>query len=180
MFGSVFFLGILAGVDNLQACSAIGLLPIRSARKHLLAVAFTGCETIAPLVGLVLGHFVLRCTGGAAARIGPFMMLACGIAVLFCAVRREDLSSLVNGRKMILGVPLALSFDNLLAGAGISALHFPVVASALLIGFISAAMSCIGLYLGSWIKRFVPDRVELAVGAYLCLLAGRALLVGGA
>ena len=108
------------------------------------------------------------------------MMLACGIVILFYAVRGEDLAGLVNGNKMMMGVPVALSFDNLLAGAGISSLHYPVVAAALLIGLVSAAMSCIGLYLGAWIRRFVPIRMEIAVGAYLCLLAGRALLVRGA
>jgi putative Mn2+ efflux pump MntP len=108
------------------------------------------------------------------------MMLGCGIAVLLCALRREDLSSLVNGPKIVTGLPLALSFDNFFAGAGISSLHYPAVISALIIGLVSAAMSCIGLYLSAWIKRFVPSQVEFAAGAYLCLLAGRALLTGGA
>jgi putative Mn2+ efflux pump MntP len=179
MFGTILIFGVLAGLDNLQTCSAIGLLPVRRARKHLLAVAFAGCETIAPLAGLVLGGFLLRCLGGAAASVGPFMMLTCGIAILFCAVRSVDLSGLVNDRKMVVGMPVALSFDNLLAGAGISSLHTPVVMSALLIGLVSAAMSCIGLYLGAWVRRFLPSRMEFAVGAYLCLLAGRALLMGG-
>jgi manganese efflux pump family protein len=178
MFGIIFLFGVLAGVDNLQTCSAIGLLPIRSARKHLLAAAFTACEMVAPLTGLALGHFVLRFLGNAAADIGPFMMLACGIAVIFCAVRGEDLSCIVNGPKMLVGVPVALSFDNFLAGAGISSLHSRVIVSALIIGLVSAAMSCLGLYLGAWARRFVPSRMELAVGAYLCFLAGRAFLMG--
>jgi|ERR1035438_2112549 hypothetical protein len=120
MLGTVFFFGVLAGVDKLQACSAIGLLPIRS------------------------------------------------------------LSNLVNGRRIVVGMPLALSFDNLLAGAGISSLHYPVVISAPTIGLVSALMSCIGLYLGASIRRFVPGRMEFAVGAYLCVLAGRSLSMGGA
>src|ERR1039457_1387670 len=127
-----------------------------------------------------LGRFLLWCAGGAAARIGPFMMLACGLVSLFYAVRVEDLAGLVNGNKTMMGVPVALSFDNLLAGAVISSLHYPVVAAALLIGLVSAAMSCIGLYLGAWIRRFADRKMEFAVGAYLCLLAGRALLMGGA
>ncbi|HYW45205.1 MAG TPA: manganese efflux pump [Bryobacteraceae bacterium] len=180
MLGTVIFFGVLAGADNLQVCSALGLLPIRGARKHVLALAFTACETMAPLAGLALGRFLLWCAGGAAARIGPFMMLACGIVILFYAVRGEDLAGLVNGNKMIMGVPVALSFDNLLAGAGISSLHYPAVVSALVIGLVSAVMSCTGLYLGAWVRRFVPNRMEFAVGAYLCVLAGRAMFTGGA
>jgi putative Mn2+ efflux pump MntP len=180
MLGAVFLFGILAGLDNLQACSAIGLLPIRRARRHLLAIAFTGCESMAPLAGLALSNFVLRLAGGAATRIGPFIMLACGIGVLICAIRQDDLRSIVNEPRLIVGMPVALSFDNLLAGAGMGSIHYPVLISALIIGLVSAAMSCIGLYLGAWIRRFLPSWMEFAVGAYLCLLAGRALSTGGA
>jgi hypothetical protein len=41
-------------------------------------------------------------------------MLACGVAILFCARGREDTISLVNGPKVVIGVPMALSCDNLL------------------------------------------------------------------
>src|SRR6516165_6654768 len=99
MIGTVLCFGILAGVDNLKASSAIGLLPMCRARKHILAAAFTVCETTAPLAGLGLGHLLLRYAGGAAAKIGPLMMLACGIAILLSAFRQEDLSLLVNGPK---------------------------------------------------------------------------------
>jgi manganese efflux pump family protein len=180
MLGTVVLFGVLAGVDNLQTCSAIGFLPIRRARKHLLAFSFTACESLAPMIGLAIGHFLLRCAGRAAAKIGPFAMLACGIAILLCALRQKDLTPLVNGPKIVFGLPVALSFDNLLAGAGISSLHYPAALSALLIGLTSAAMSCIGLYLGTWIKRFVPSHMEFVVGAYLCLLGGRGFLMGSA
>jgi putative Mn2+ efflux pump MntP len=82
---------------------------------------------------------------------------------------------------LIFGLPLSLSFDNLLGGAGISALGYPMVPAALLIGLVSAAMSCAGLYLGGWLRRFVQRGfvawcLEPAVGAYLCLLAVRLLV----
>jgi len=179
MLGTVILFGILAGVDNLQACSAIGLLPMHRARRYLLALAFTACETAAPLVGLAVGHFLLSWTRGAGSKIGPLMTLACGIGILSFPFR-DEAPLVVNERKWIFGMPVALSFDNLLAGAGLSSVHYPLAISALLVGFISAAMSCIGLYLGAWIQRFLPRWMEFAVGAYLCLLGGRALSMDGA
>ncbi|HEY6343648.1 MAG TPA: manganese efflux pump [Bryobacteraceae bacterium] len=180
MLGAVLLFAILAGVDNLETCSAVGFLPIRRARKLLLALSFTICETVAPIVGLAVGHFFFAYAAAASARIGPCVMLTCGIAILFSAHRRVVLPSLVNGPGMIVGLPVALSFDNLLAGAGISSLRYPVAISALLIGLVSAAMSCIGLYLGAWVSRLVPRKMEFAVGLSLCFLAGRTLLMGGA
>jgi putative Mn2+ efflux pump MntP len=49
----------------------------------------------------------------------------------------------------------------------------------LVIGLVSAAMSCTGLYLGDWVRRFVPKRTEVVVGAYLCVLAVRMMLAEG-
>jgi putative Mn2+ efflux pump MntP len=88
---------------------------------------------------------------------------------------------MAGGRGMLFGLPLSLSLDNLLGGAGISALGYPVVPAALLIGLVSAAMSCAGLYLGGWLRRLLQWRfaawcLEPAVGAYLCLLAVRMLI----
>lgn len=178
MLGTVILFGILAGVDNLQVCSAIGLLSIPRARRRLLAAAFAACETTAPIAGLALGHLMLSWVR-AGSKIGPFTTLACGIGVLFFAFR-DEAPVLLNGRKLIFGMPVALSFDNLLAGAGLSSLHYPVAISALTIGCVSAVMSCIGLYLGAWIRRLIPSWLEFAAGVYLCFLGGRALSMGGA
>src|SRR5580704_6764459 len=82
MLGAVLLFGVLAGVDNLQVCSSIGLLPIERRRRHLLAAAFSLCETAAPLLGLMLGHLLLRSLAGAAVKVGPLLMLLCGCAVL--------------------------------------------------------------------------------------------------
>ncbi|MBV8730443.1 MAG: manganese efflux pump [Acidobacteriia bacterium] len=179
MVGTVILFGLLAGVDNLQACSALGLLPIDGGRRRLLAVAFTACETVAPLAGLALGHLMLSWMRDVGAKIGPFVTLACGIGILFCALR-DEVPLPVNERRLIFGMPLALSFDNFLAGAGLSSLHYPVAISALIIGFVGACMSCAGLYLGAGIKRFIPSWMEFAAGIYLCFLGGRALSTGGA
>jgi putative Mn2+ efflux pump MntP len=185
MLGAVLLFGVLAGVDNLQVCSSIGLLPLDRRRRHLLAAAFSLCETAAPLVGLSLGHLLLGLLGSAAAKAGPLLMLLCGAAVLVSS--RTDhrflwsVSRPLAGRNLLFGLPLSLSLDNLLGGAGISALGYPMVPAALLIGLVSAAMSCAGLYLGGWLQRFFRERfvtrcLEPAVGAYLCLLAVRLLI----
>jgi putative Mn2+ efflux pump MntP len=173
VLAAILVFGVLAGLDNLQVCSSIGLLPIRRARKHLYALAFSACETLSPLLGLAIGQGLLRLTGGAIAKAGPAVLLACGVAVVVLALRDDDLTGFANGRGLLLGLPLSLSFDNLLAGVGLGAIHYPIVTSALIVGLVSAAMSCIGLYLGAAVRRFVPKRIEWVVGAYLCVLAVR-------
>ena len=177
----VLVFGLLAGLDNLQVCSSLGLLPIQKRRVHALAAAFCVSEVAGALLGLLLGRTLVGALGEAASSAGPLVMLACGAAVVLLALRRDDdnLESLVNHRALLVGLPLSLSLDNVVAGAGISFSSYPLVASALVIGAISASMSCLGLYLGHFLRRFLPSRVELMVGVYLCFLAVRMILTDG-
>jgi putative Mn2+ efflux pump MntP len=177
MTAPVLLLGVLAGLDNLQVCSSVGMLPLRRERRHLLAAAFSFCEIIAPLVGLVLGQFILSMLRPLSGKAGPIMILVCGGVVLLRALRQRD----VNGEesRLLFGLPFSLSLDNLTVGAGISAVASPDLSPALLIGAISAAMSCAGIYFGAWLRRLVPDRMELVAGSYLCLLAVRMLMADG-
>ncbi len=176
MLGAVFLLGMVAGIDNLQVCASIGLLPMGRARKHVLALAFSACEALAPLVGLIGGRLLLKTMGRAAAVAGPVAVLLCGLAVIVIALHDHDVSEVVDSRGMLYGLPLSLSLDNLLAGIGLGAMRLPILLSVLIIGFCSAAMSCIGLYFGAWLRRFIPGRAEVLAGALLCALGLRMLL----
>jgi putative Mn2+ efflux pump MntP len=174
----ILIFGLLAGLDNLQVCSSLGLLPLQRRRLHLLAAAFCASEIGGAVLGLLLGRSLLTLLDPIASGIAPLVMLGCGAAVLYLALRRDDpdLASFANHRALLVGVPLSLSLDNVIAGAAISFAGHSLVQSALLIGVISASMSCVGLYLGHRLRRVLPQRIELAVGAYLCFLAVRAFI----
>ncbi|HEY6392001.1 MAG TPA: manganese efflux pump [Bryobacteraceae bacterium] len=169
----VLLLGILAGLDNLQVCSSVGLVPLQGPRRHALAAAFSICEIMAPLIGLALGHLLLSALQPVSAKAGPIMVLVCGVVVLI------RFGSPAWDSRMLFGLPISLSLDNLTVGAGIGALPGPAIPPALLIGAISALMSCAGLYCGAWLRRFAPRRIELVAGSYLCLLAVRMLISEG-
>jgi manganese efflux pump family protein len=180
MMGMILVLGVLAGIDNLQVCSAIGLLPIQRKRRYLFAAAFSGCEILAPIVGLKVGRVLLSIAGSVPAKIGPCALLLTGAVVLFLAMRRRDVGRVVNGRAIVIGLPISLSLDNLIAGVGVSPHPCPMLWTALGIGLVSAMMSCAGLYAGGWTRRFLPLRAEFAVGACICVLALRMLMAGTA
>ena len=48
---------------------------------------------------------------------------------------------------------------------------YPVVFSALTIGAISGGMSLFGLFMGQTVRTWLPEKMELAAGAYLMALA---------
>jgi putative Mn2+ efflux pump MntP len=167
--------GLLAGLDNLQVSASLALLPLARRRLHLLAAAFCAGEIGGALLGLLLGRALLNAIAPVAEWLAPAAMLFCGVIVLWLALRRgeADLTRFANRRALLLGLPLSLSLDNVIAGAGIGVAGYPLLQSALIGGSLSAALACAGLYAGGWLRRFLPDRIELAVGAYLSVLAIR-------
>jgi manganese efflux pump family protein len=170
--------GLLAGVDNLQACLAIGLLPLKPDQRRRYAIAFSTAETVAPLLGLTLGGLLLPALFEHLDNSSPLILLLCGLGILALAIKNREVAPWFVRPGMMIRLPLLLSVDNLLAGIGLSAIHAPVLASVLIIGATGAAMSCAGLYLGASIRAIVPRRLEFAAGVYLCLLSIGMLMKG--
>ncbi|MFZ5635042.1 MAG: manganese efflux pump [Pseudomonadota bacterium] len=171
--------GLLAGLDNLQVSASLALLPLERRRLHQLAAAFAASEIGGALIGLLLGRALLSMLAPAAEWLAPTAMLLCGAVVLWLGLRRgdADLARFANRRALLWGLPLSLSLDNVIAGAGIGIAGYPLALSALIVGTLSASMACAGLYAGDRLRRFLPERIELAVGAYLSVLAIRGFWV---
>jgi putative Mn2+ efflux pump MntP len=170
MIGDLVAFGLVAGSDNLQTCSALGLLPLRRRRLHLLAAAFSLSEIGAAAAGLALGHALHGSLSAIAAWVPPLVLLACGVLALVRLLGGSDVAPLANRGVFLFGMPLSLGLDNLATGAGIGAADYPLVPAVLAVGAISAAMSCIGLYFGAWLRgrRLLPARAALLPAIWLC------------
>lgn len=167
---TLIVLGFLTGLDNLQVSPALGMMPMTTARRWMFALMFGLCEALMPLIGLCLGHSLHEAFTPIAETLGPVVMLACGAAVIIMALRQRDVSALVSSRWTLIGLPLSLSVDNLLAGLGAGASGYPLWLAAVVIGGISTALCLLGLAAGKWIGRWFPRNVELVSGSYMMLM----------
>lgn len=174
-------IGVLTGLDNLHVSAAVGVARPRRGRLAALAAAFAACEALMPLVGLALGS-ALRRTVPALETAGPLVLLLCGAAILVGALREDDDAAerAQAGGWMILGLPLSLSLDNLLAGVGLGSAGYPVLLSAAVVGAVSGAMCLAGLFAGAALRRWLPVRAEAWSGAFLMAMALVSLARGGA
>lgn len=175
---AVFVLAVLVGLDNLQVAAAIGLMPMPARRRVLLAAVFGLCEGLMPLLGLFLGHGLLRFAGSAAQRVGTATLAVCGATVLYMALREQDVERLAESRSFLFGLPVSLSFDNLFAGVGLGTLGAPIASSALVVGAVSTLLCLLGLYGGVGLRRLVPERAEVLSGVFLLGLAFLRLFEG--
>lgn len=169
----LFLLGILAGIDNLQVAAAVSIAPLPRVRRRVLLAAFAACEIASPLVGVFFAHALETRFGISFDGIAPFVVIACGIAILWLALREkdDDVPPLTHSRWMLVGLPVSLSFDNLLIGVSAATLGHPPVLAALVIGTISAALCVTGILAGARISRLIPNRAELISGCALILIA---------
>lgn len=174
---AVLVVGLLTGLDNLQAAAGIGMLPLREARKWHIALTFALFESAMPLIGLLIGNHLLAVLGRFSEWVAPICLACCGLLIVGLALRERTRAAVTisNSRWVLFGLPLSLSFDNLLAGIGIGSLGLPLVPSAVIIGGISGTMSLLGMFVGARIRTALseklPDQIELVSGAWLVLAA---------
>lgn len=166
-------LGILAGIDNLQVAAALGVAPLPRARRIVLLAAFATCEIASPLIGVFLAHALETRFEVSFDGIGPLVVVACGLAILWSAIGENDRArALAGNRWTLIRVPVSLSFDNLLIGVSAAALDYPPAVAALVIGTISAVLCVAGILTGARVSRLIPERAELVSGCALIGIAG--------
>jgi putative Mn2+ efflux pump MntP len=168
----LLLLGLLAGIDNLQVAAALSVAPLSRTRRWLLAMAFSICEISSPLIGVFLADVLRRRFHLSFDGIGPFVVIACGLAIVWLAVRKkDDAETLINSRWTLIGLPLSLSLDNLLIGVSVTTLGYPPALGALVIGATSASLCVAGIMAGARISRLIPERAELVSGLALIFIA---------
>jgi putative Mn2+ efflux pump MntP len=169
--GVVLVFAVMAGMDNFQAACALGMLPLSGRRKLALGLSFGLCESGSTLVGLLAGQF-LRAHLFPGRLTGAVALLISGGTILYLSWAERSVEDAVNdGAWMIFGLPLSLSLDNLVGGAGLGASGFPALLSAILIGTICSTLSFAGLFLGGHGRSLVPQRASMISGVWLVTLA---------
>jgi putative Mn2+ efflux pump MntP len=164
-------LGFFLSLDNFRSSIAIGTLPFSFRRAAQIAVVFGVWDGLAPLLGGVLGHYAGTAVGPIADYLGPALLGTYGLHLLLGALRRPAPDEIDQPWIMLFGMPLSLSVDNVLAGAGVGLLGFSPFIPAVVFGAMTAAMSLIGLRLGRAAARLVPIRSDVVSGLSLVLAA---------
>lgn len=165
-----FFLSL----DNFRTSIILGPLRLRWTRVLLVAAVFGFWDAVAPLIGLLFGNFLAEEVGEIADYIGPATLALFGLFLLVQAYRHWDSEpDEMEESWTIFGLPLPLSIDNLVGGAGLGLLGFNPWISALVLGSMTFVLSVVGLLLGRLIARLVRLnlRYELVTGAGLLIQA---------
>jgi putative Mn2+ efflux pump MntP len=163
--------GLLLGLDSFAVSLAVGTLPLSPRRRRGLALSFALCDGLASWLGSTQGsglHSLLDDTG----RLGLAAVAAYGLYVLALAraARQAPPAGAGGGYWMVLGLPVCLSLDNLVA-AGPDLPGVPAALTAAVLGALSGCLALLGLSAGAALARRLPARAGWLGGGLLLLVA---------
>jgi putative Mn2+ efflux pump MntP len=172
--GTLLLLGLALSLDSFRVSLVLGALKLRPLRQLQIVVAFGLCDGLAPLFGLLIGRSLVSYVGRWTEYLGPIALCAYGIYVIYVAKHFAGVEAEEPDGWIVLGVPLSLSLDNLIAGASLGVIGFPLWLSVAVIGLMSALLSLAGLQLAGMAVRFL--RINTAVlGGVALVIIGLAL-----
>jgi putative Mn2+ efflux pump MntP len=170
MIGDLIVLGFVLSLDNFRTAMALGALRLRWSRAVQVALVFGLWDGVAPLVGVLVGQYWSEAIGSTAEVVGA---IALGGYGLYLVVRAwfvpapEELDQ----RWALLGLPLPLSADNVVAGTSLGLLGFAPWLAAPVFGAITATMALVGLQLGRATAHVIPIRCDVLTGVTLLVMA---------
>ena len=168
---TLLLLGFALSLDSFRVSLGLGTLKLSRLRQLQIVIAFGVCDAVAPLIGLLIGKSLLEFIGPWVEHLGPLLLCAYGVYVIYIAQRCAGSETGETDRWMVLGLPLSLSLDNLVAGTSLGMIGFPLLISVMIIGAMSALLSLVGLMLGRTAVKLLPVKIELIGGVVLIFIA---------
>jgi len=168
---TLLLLGFALSLDSFRVSLGLGTLKLSRLRQLQIVIAFGVCDAVAPLIGLLIGESLLEIIGPWVEHLGPLLLCAYGVYVIYIAKRCAGTETGETDRWMVLGLPLSLSLDNLIAGTTLGMIGFPILLSVTIIGVMSALLSLVGLRLGHTTVNLLRIKADLIGGVVLIFIA---------
>jgi putative Mn2+ efflux pump MntP len=170
MIGDLLILGFILSLDNFRTAIALGALRLSRGRAVKVAVVFGFWDGVAPVVGILVGHYWSQTIGSTAEYVGAFALGAYGLYLVVQAWRTATPEE-ADEQWALLALPLPLSADNVVAGTSLGLLGFSPWLAAPVFGGITALMAFAGLQLGRAAAHFIRIRSDLLTGVALVVMA---------
>jgi putative Mn2+ efflux pump MntP len=164
-------LGVTLSLDNFRIAIVLGGHKPSWRTSVKTSLIFGVWDGVAPLVGLVIGHFLSERIDSTAELIAAAGLAAYGLFVIVRAlVSPEDADPDLRWARR--GLPLPLSVDNIAAGASLGIAGYSPWLAPILFGVTTFVMSVAGHQVGRVAAHFVPRiRTDLLTGVAFVVMA---------
>jgi putative Mn2+ efflux pump MntP len=163
-------IAFVLSLDNFQSSIGLGTTKPSWIRIVQCALIFGVFDALAPMLGVWVGGYLGDYIGESAEYIGAAALAVYAVYLVVHALRTEQAGDL-DHPLAILGLPLPLSVDNLLAGTGLGVMGYSAVTVAVVAGSVTLVISLVGLTLGKLAASRAPIRTDLLGGVVMLILA---------
>lgn len=175
--GALLLLGFTLSLDNFRTSIVLGGLKPTLRRSVKTSFIFGLWDGMAPLVGILVGHFLSDKIDSTSDTIAAIGLGAYGLFVLVRAVLSPEHAD-PDMRWATRGLPVPLSIDNVAAGTALGLAGYSPWLAPILFGTITFVMSVAGHQIGRTVAHFIP-RLRTDVLTGIGFVAMAAFLVLG-
>ena len=163
-------IAFVLSLDNFQSSIGLGTTKPSWIRIVQCALIFGVFDALAPMLGVWVGGYLGDYIGESAEYIGAAALAVYAVYLVVHALRTEQAGDL-DHPLAILGLPLPLSVDNLLAGTGLGVMGYSAWTVPVVVGTLPLVMPLVGLSLAKLAESKVPVRTDLLGGVVMLILA---------
>ncbi len=161
---SLLTLGFTLSLDNFRISIVLGGLKPSLLRSVKTSFIFGLWDGLAPLVGIIIGHYLSEKIDSTADMIAAVALGGYGLFVVVRALRAPEHAD-PDLRWATRGLPIPLSVDNVAAGASLGLVGYSPWLAPLLFGVVTFVMSVAGHQIGRTAAHFIPRiRTDLLTG----------------
>lgn len=169
MIGSLLILGFTLSLDNFRTAIALGALQPNWRRCVQVAVMFGFWDGVAPLAGILIGHYSSQSIGQTGEYIGAIALGAYGLFLVIRAWRNP--APELDQPWAVFGLLVPLSLDNVVAGTSLGLLGVSPWLAPAVLGLCTFVMALVGLQVGRAAAHVIRIRPDLLTGAALVVMA---------
>jgi putative Mn2+ efflux pump MntP len=169
MIGSLLILGFTLSLDNFRTAIALGALQPNWRRSAQVAAMFGFWDGVAPLIGILIGHYWSESIGETGEYIGAIALGGYGLFLVIRAWRTP--APEFDKPWAVFGLLVPLSLDNVVAGASLGLLGVTPWLAPVVFGLCTFAMALVGLQVGRAAAHVIRIRPDLLTGAALVVMA---------
>jgi manganese efflux pump family protein len=164
-------LGFTLSLDNFRMSIALGGMKPTLLRSIKTSFIFGLWDGIAPLIGILVGHYLSNKIDATADIIAAIGLGCYGLFVVVKALLSDEHAD-PDLRFATRGLPLPLSVDNVAAGASLGLLGYSPWIAPVLFGTTTFLMSIAGHQIGRTAAHFIPRiRTDLLTGIAFVAMA---------
>ena len=170
MVGNLLILGFTLSLDNFRTAIALGAVQPTWRRSVQVALMFGFWDGVAPLAGIIIGHYWSDSIGETGEIIGAVALGAYGLYLVIRAILTPATDDL-DQPWAIFGLLVPLSLDNVVAGASLGLLGVSPWLAPVVFGLSTFVMALAGLQVGRAAAHVIRIRPDLLTGVALVAMA---------